>query len=136
MSGLDPKPPVSPLREAWVCTNCGSEKTKPDEYTPMGQYRTGLCEPEGKHRPLILKGVTDTAALVARNEERHRLKKLSAQIRRGSFTNHVYTPMEGVFLNEATGRRRQPPCATYKGCNFGKAHHPKESDLRELGYVR
>lgn len=131
---FDPKPPVSPLREAWVCTNCGSEKTKPDEFTPLGQYRTGLCEAEGKNRPLILKGVTDTAALIARNEERHRLKKLSGQIRRGTFTNHPYRPAEGVFLNEA-GRRKQAPCATYRGCNFGKAHHPKESDLRELGYI-
>lgn len=126
---------TSPLREAWLCTNCGSAKTEPDPFTPMGQYRTGLCLDEGKNRPLVRQGVTDADALVRRNAERHRLKTLNGQIRRGTVANHAYAPAEGVHLNEA-GHRKQPPCVSIKGCNYPKSAHPAESDLRELGWLR
>jgi hypothetical protein len=115
-----------PIREVWVCAKCGAEKVVLDPFTPLGQYRTGLCKTEGKNRPLILKSAMPEG-MIERNQRREFLHKVSQQMRRGTIASHSY------HAGERTGKG-SPPCAwpQQPPCTFTKSSHPSQEDLEEL----
>jgi hypothetical protein len=118
----------TPIREAWVCTFCGSATVMPGPYTALGQYCTGLCKDEGKDRFLILKSAM-TPGMIERNARRRFLHKLSGQIAKGALARHSYHAGEKIGRAAAPcDWPQQPPCS------FGRAQHPSQADLEEMGW--